>query len=81
MTTNTVDSSFLTMAQVAKFTGMSPDWLWAQCRTSAVAHHRFGRSYRFSQQDLRDLAAQTAVTPTAGGVDQLTQTGERQGPS
>ena len=26
-------------------------------------HHRFGRSYRFSEQDLLDLDAQTAVPP------------------
>src|SRR5450759_4556779 len=42
-------------------------------------HHRFGRSYRFSEQDLLDLDAQTAVPPTAGEVDQLAATRGRCG--
>jgi excisionase family DNA binding protein len=71
MKTYPVKFSFLTVSQVAELTGMSPEWLWAQCRTSAIPHHRFGRCYRFSEEDLYGLAAQTAVTPSnLPGVDQ-----------
>lgn len=54
---------FFTVDQVSQLTGMSSKWLWAQCRANAVAHHRFGRAYRFSEQDLADLSDQTAVMP------------------
>ena len=54
---------FFTIDQVSQLTGMSSKWLWAQCRANAVAHHRFGRVYRFSEQDLSDLTDQTAVPP------------------
>jgi excisionase family DNA binding protein len=73
-----MEFTFLTIDQVSKCTGMSTKWLWSQCRIGAIPHHRFGRSYRFSEQDLLDLDAQTAVSPAARGeVDRLAPTGGR----
>ena len=60
-----MEMRYWTIEQVAELTGMSQKWLWAQCRGNAMAHHRFGRAYRFSEQDLIDLAVQTARKPTA----------------
>ena len=42
-------------------TGMSRAWLWRQCRAGAIQHHRLGRHFSFSRDDLRDLMARTAV--------------------
>ena len=73
---------FFTIDQVSQLTGMSSKWLWAQCRANAVAHHRFGRVYRFSEQDLSDLTDQTAVTPALARAPEptaLTAPSPRQG--
>ena len=35
---------------------MSGMWLWAHCRTDAIAHHKFGNKYRFSDLNLAELA-------------------------
>jgi len=52
---------YWTVEQVAEITGMSRKWLWAQCRTDAITHHKFANKYRFSDSDLADLGTQTAV--------------------
>jgi Helix-turn-helix domain len=52
---------YWTVEQVAEITGMSRKWLWAQCRTDAIAHHKFGNKYRFSDVNLADLGTRSAV--------------------
>ena len=56
---------FYTVEEVAELTQMSPKWLWRQCREEKIPHHRFGTGqrcrYRFSEEDLRRLAAGTRV--------------------
>lgn len=52
---------YWTVEQVAEITGMSRRWLWAQCRADAIAHHKFGNQYRFSDVNLAELGTQTAV--------------------
>jgi len=37
------------------------DWVWAQCRERKIPHHKLGRSYRFTDGDLKALAAQSAA--------------------
>jgi len=49
-------------------TGMSRAWLWRQCRAGAIQHHRLGRHFSFSRDDLRDLMAQTAVSVQHDGL-------------
>lgn len=61
-----MDLTYYTVEQVSEQTGMGKDWLWAQCRDRKIAHHRFGRTYRFSADDLRQLMTATAVTPKGG---------------
>jgi excisionase family DNA binding protein len=57
------DLNFYSVQQVATMTGMSVDWLWKQCRTNKIPHHKLGSKYRFTADDLKALAAQSAVTP------------------
>lgn len=54
---------YFTVDQVATMTGMSELWLYRQCQLRKVPHHRFGRSVRFTREDLRALHQATAVTP------------------
>lgn len=55
---------YYSVENVAELIGVSEQWIWRQCRANAIPHHRFGRQYRFSTQDLRDLNSQTAVAVT-----------------
>ena len=60
--------TYYTVEQVAILLSRGQDWVWAQCRDRKIPHHKLGRSYRFSDGDLKHLAAQTAVvtrTPQA----------------
>ena len=50
-----------TAEEVAELTGMSVKWLWRQCRDKKIPHNKFGRSYRFSDEDLVAFGAQTRV--------------------
>lgn len=52
---------YYTIEEVAELTQMSQKWLWRQCRESKIPHHRFGSRYRFSEEDLPRLAAETRV--------------------
>jgi excisionase family DNA binding protein len=57
--------AYYTVEQVSEQTGMSKDWLWQQCRDRKIPHHRLGRTYRFTADDLANLQAATAVAPKA----------------
>jgi excisionase family DNA binding protein len=46
------ENRYWTVEQVAELTGMGIKWLRAQCHDGLIPHHRFGRSYRFTAQDL-----------------------------
>ncbi|GAA2163166.1 helix-turn-helix domain-containing protein [Pedococcus bigeumensis] len=65
-----------TIAEVAELTKMSEYWLREQCRNATLAHHRFGRCYRFSDTDLTQLLAGTRVEPQER---RLTPTRHRRG--
>lgn len=58
-----MDFTYYTVEQVSALTGMGKDWLWKQCADRKIPHHRFGRSYRFTVEDLAALKQATAVTP------------------
>lgn len=58
---NTQPTRYHTVEEVAELTGMSVKWLWGQCRDRKIPHNRFGRRYRFSDEDLATLHAQTRV--------------------
>ena len=60
---------FHTVEEVAAMLGHGPDWVWAQCRNGTIAHHKLGRSYRFTDDDVAHLAAQTAVPVTVPEPD------------
>jgi len=75
------DLSFYSVQQVSTMTGMSVDWLWKQCRLAAIPHHKLGSKYRFTADDLKALAAQSAVVAKAP-VSKLVplRGGRRRGP-
>ena len=52
-----------TIAEVAEVTRMSQYWLREQCRDAKLAHHRLGRCYRFSEDDLTQLLSGSRVQP------------------
>lgn len=52
---------FYTVDEVADMTKLSRRWLWVQCREGKVAHHKWGRSYRFSETDLRQFIAASRI--------------------
>jgi excisionase family DNA binding protein len=52
-----------TVREVSELARVSESWIYRQCRAQAIPHHRLGRRYRFTDQDLRGLMAQTAVEP------------------
>lgn len=54
---------FYTVEEVAAMTKLSKRWLWVQCREGKVAHHKWGRSYRFSETDLLQFIAESRVQP------------------
>jgi excisionase family DNA binding protein len=55
--------TYYTVEQVAIMLSRGKDWVWAQCRDRKIPHHKLGRSYRFTDGDLKALAAQSAVPP------------------
>lgn len=55
---------FYTVHEVAELTGMSRAWVWKAAREGKIAHHRFGGSYRWTDDDLIALATQSAVKPS-----------------
>ncbi|WP_369820373.1 helix-turn-helix domain-containing protein [Phycicoccus sp. Soil803] len=57
-----------TIAEVSELTRMSEYWLREQCRERRIAHHRLGRSYRLSESDLGQLAAESRVEPRVGSL-------------
>ena len=57
--------NFYTAQQVSAMTGMGVDWLWRQARLGKIPHHKFGGRYRWTDDDLAALTAQTAVAPKA----------------
>ncbi len=66
-------SPWYTVEEVAELTQMSPMWIWRQCREERIPHHRFGKGqgvrYRFSDEDLRRLAAEPRLE--ASTADEL----------
>ena len=54
---------FFTIEEVADATQMSRAGLWRQCRDGKVAHHKMGRSYRFSESDLLNFISETRHDP------------------
>jgi len=54
---------YYTVEEVAQMLNRGKDWVWEQCRNRTIPHHKLGRVYRFTEDDLRALAIQTAVTP------------------
>jgi excisionase family DNA binding protein len=52
---------YYTVEEVAIIFRRGKDWVWAQSRDRKIPHHRLGRTYRFSNGDLKELAAKTAV--------------------
>jgi excisionase family DNA binding protein len=69
--------TYYTVEQVAIMLSRGKDWVWAQCRDRKIPHHKLGRSYRFTDGDLKALAAQSAVTPGETDYELLTSKGER----
>jgi excisionase family DNA binding protein len=67
-----MDMNYYTVEQVSELTGMGKDWLWKQCADRRIPHHRFGRSYRFTVEDLRQLQQATAVIPQAAAAAVVT---------
>lgn len=63
---------FYSVEELAQIIGVSEAWVYRQCQAHAIPHHRFGRQYRFTPQNVRDLTDQTAVAVTA---DKLVPTG------
>ena len=60
--------TYYTVEQVAIMLSRGNDWVWAQCRDRKIPHHKLGRAYRFTDGDLKEFGAQTAVvarTPEA----------------
>lgn len=55
----------LAAADVAVILGKSKTWVHEQARAGRIAHHRVGRTLRFTQQDVRDYLA-TVRRGTAG---------------
>lgn len=58
---------FYTAEEVSSITGMSRAWVWKQARLGMIPHHRLGGSYRWTDEDLAALAAQSAVQPKQAG--------------
>ena len=61
--------TYYTVEQVAIMLSRGKDWVWAQCRDRKISHHKLGRTYRFSDGDLKDLAAHTAVVTRSPQAD------------
>jgi len=66
-----MEFTYYGVEQVSEMLGRSRDWVWAQCRECKIPHHRIGRSYRFTADDLKQLMANTAVVPIESGEDML----------
>jgi hypothetical protein len=56
-------AAYYSVDEVAETIGRSKDWLWAQCRTRKVPHHRKGRHYVFSPDDIAAIKAMVAPVP------------------
>jgi predicted DNA-binding transcriptional regulator AlpA len=56
---------FYTAQQVSAMTSLGVTWLWKQCREGKIPHHKLGGRYRWTDDDLAALTAQTAVAPKA----------------
>ena len=52
-----------TAQEAADLLGSSYDWLTREARKGRLPHHRFGRVYRFTQDDVDAILALTAVVP------------------
>jgi excisionase family DNA binding protein len=53
--------TYYTVDQVAEILSRSSSWVYAQCRQRKIPHHRLGRGYRLTEDDLREYATQTRV--------------------
>lgn len=60
---------FYTAQQVAEATGMGVDWLWRQARQGKIPHHKLGGRYRWTADDIAQMAEQSAVKPTPDDDD------------
>lgn len=58
-------TDYLTDADVAEQIGKAREFVQDQCRRGIWPHHRFGKSYRFTADDLAAIADLTKVTPAA----------------
>jgi len=56
-------TTYYSVSDVATQIGRSKDWLWGQCRDRKVPHHRQGRNYVFTAQDVEAIAALVAPVP------------------
>ena len=56
---------FLTDETVSKIVGKSVDYVQAQCRAGKWPHVRLGRSYRFTEAQVQEIADAFTITPTA----------------
>ena len=63
--------AFYTAQQVAEMTQMSIDWLRRMARENKIPHHRAGRLYRWTFDDLIALERQTAVPVSSPSDDDL----------
>ena len=66
--TTAMDLTYYTVEQVSEQTGMGKDWLWQQCRDRKIAHHRLGRTYRFTADDLAPAHASDGCPPQRRGA-------------
>jgi hypothetical protein len=51
----------LGVEELAAFLKHTPDWVYAQCRASRLPHHRFGKLYVFTPDDVAAIFAATVV--------------------
>ena len=54
---------YYSVAEAAEALHVSADWLWLKCRNKAVPHHRRGRRYLFTAEDIEAIDAQLAPVP------------------
>ncbi len=60
-TGNSTPPPLHTPEEVAPLVGKSPRWLKDQARRREIPHHKVGHSYRFSDANIAEIIASTAV--------------------
>jgi predicted DNA-binding transcriptional regulator AlpA len=59
-----MELNFYTAQQVSAMTSLGVDWIWRQARLGKIPHHKLGGRYRWTEEDIADLKAATAVPVT-----------------